>query len=174
MHFINLQRKTLAEQQLFRIVYRLDEASTMRSETRAPRLVQFKSEDKLIWVELCNLGGGYLVKNPFASQSLPRRGFQSITGIESVTAAVITLVYRLKSDEIGSVRHTITWIAVPHLANADVITYCYFNGQWSSIFQETSPDQFILLIIKNDLSWLLSQKDREIGSHSCLFRTSVF
>ena len=90
---------------------------------------------------MCNLSRGYLVKNPFASQSLPRRGFQSMTGIESVTAAVITLVYCLKSDEIGSIRHTITWIAVTLLANADVNSYCYFNGQRRFIFQETSLHQ---------------------------------
>ena len=56
-------------------------------------------------------------------------------------AIIITLVYCLNSDETGSVRHAIKRITVNILTNTDVISYCYSDGQRSSIFQDTSFHQ---------------------------------
>ena len=96
---------------------------------------------------------GICCKKKFSvCESLPRRALRSKTWIRTAKVAIIiTLVYCLKFDETGSVRHAIKRITV----NTHVISYCYFNGQRSSIFQgyQLSPKEFlkgehVLLILR--------------------------
>jgi len=137
VYFINLQRKTLTGQQFSRIVYRFGEASTLSSEARAPRLWRQIVQGRISLVEkgICGQKIICLWKSPRTCLALHSMD----NNRNGSNNNYFGLLFEFRWNWFRPTR--IMRITVNTLTNTDIISYCYFNGQRSSILQDTSFHQ---------------------------------